>query len=202
MAEATATPGAGTPPSKSSGTAATSSTTSPSSSTSPSSRRSISSAGACSSANGGGATARGVSVGVSRGGEAGRAPPPTGVSVGGTGTSGVTARIPPSSPKSILATGGADDGSGSNGCELPDTAGAHRPEPESSGSVSGSSPLKYCPGASPPNIPSASGSALTGAGGGGVMLSAAGIEGSATAAVRFGRFVEAIWMKRVSRLMP
>ncbi|WNZ64945.1 hypothetical protein QEG98_15640 [Myxococcus sp. MxC21-1] len=129
-------------------------------------------------------------------------PAPTGVSVGGTGTSGVTARIPPSSPKSILATGGADDGSGSNGCELPDTAGAHRPEPESSGSVSGSSPLKYCPGASPPNIPSASGSALTGAGGGGVMLSAAGIEGSVTAAVRCGRFVEAIWMKRVSRLMP
>ncbi|WAM29341.1 hypothetical protein [Myxococcus sp. NMCA1] len=72
--------------------------------------------------------------------------------------------------------------------------------------MSGSSPLKYCPGASPPNIPSASGSARTGAGGGGVMLSAAGIEGrstgSATAAVRFGRFVEVIWMKRVSRLMP
>ncbi|CAM4544290.1 hypothetical protein MYXA107069_37850 [Myxococcus xanthus] len=38
------------------------------------------------------------------------------------------------------------------------------------------------------------------------MLSAEGIEGSATggatAAVRFGRFVEVIWMKRVSRLMP
>ncbi|WP_255217349.1 hypothetical protein [Myxococcus sp. AM010] len=183
-----------------------SSTTSPSSSTSPSSRRSISSAGSGSIANGGGATARGVSVGVSRGGEAGRALPPTGVSVGGTGTSGVTTRIPPSSPKSIIATGGAGGGRWSDGCELPDTAGAHRTEPESSGSVSGSSPLRYCPGASPPNIPSASDSARTGAGGGGVMLSAAGAKetstGSAAVPVRFGRFVELIWMNRISRLMP